>query len=197
MLLPGILTHEGIPHALRIIGVIPVVYIFAGLGSYWLFEKLKIFYKTKKQIIAFCLLISVFFFTLGYASFNKYFFQWAKTPEVEGAFSKNYLEIGNYLNSLPDNIQKYVIVNQPGVPVPWPDGLPMPCQTLMFIEKTKFGNLRAAYLLPEDLNQIKIDKEAIIIPMRYDEDLFVEIFGLFPGGEFQQKKGFWLYKINY
>ena len=46
MLLPGALTIEGIPHALRVIGVIPVVYIFAGLGggySYnWLSQKVKI-----------------------------------------------------------------------------------------------------------------------------------------------------------
>jgi len=34
MLLPAILTYEGLPHALRAIGVIPVCYIFAGIGAY-------------------------------------------------------------------------------------------------------------------------------------------------------------------
>ena len=38
MLLPGILTYEGIPHALRTIGVIPVVYIFVGLGGWKVYE---------------------------------------------------------------------------------------------------------------------------------------------------------------
>ncbi len=34
MLLPGILTFEGIPHSLRVVGTIPAVFIFAGLGAW-------------------------------------------------------------------------------------------------------------------------------------------------------------------
>ncbi|TSC89314.1 MAG: hypothetical protein G01um10142_536, partial [Parcubacteria group bacterium Gr01-1014_2] len=40
MLMPSILTWEGIPHALRSIGVLPVVMIFAAEGTWWLFETL-------------------------------------------------------------------------------------------------------------------------------------------------------------
>ena len=38
MLLPGMLTFEGIPHALRTIGAIPAAYILAAIGGYWVFE---------------------------------------------------------------------------------------------------------------------------------------------------------------
>jgi len=194
MLLPGVLSYEGIPHALRLIGVIPVVYVFAGLGAWWLFKKLKSFYKTKNQLIAFYLCLSILFLVLGYSQFNKYFYQWGKNPEVQGAFSKNYVAIGNYLNTLPDNVQKYVIVNQSGVPVPWPDGIPMPAQTLIFIERTKFGQIRSTYLLTEDLNQIKIDKKTVIVPLQYDDDLFSKLLILFPDGKFQEKNGIWIIK---
>jgi 4-amino-4-deoxy-L-arabinose transferase-like glycosyltransferase len=163
MLLPGILTYEGIPHALRTIGVIPVVYIFVGLGAWKVYEFLN--RNTAKKILLSVAAI-LFLLAMGISEFNKYFVKWAKNPEVENAFSKDYVEIGNYLNSLPPEIPKYVIVNESGVPVPFPNGIPMPAQTVMFIERIKFGEPRATYLKPEDLEKIKPGKEAIIIPMK-------------------------------
>ncbi|MFN3763897.1 MAG: hypothetical protein ACK4WK_11955, partial [Anaerolineae bacterium] len=41
MLLPGILTREGIPHSLRVAGVIPPVFIFAGIGANFIWERFK------------------------------------------------------------------------------------------------------------------------------------------------------------
>ena len=103
---------------------------------------------------------------MGISEFNKYFVKWAENPNVEGAFTQKFADIGYYLNSLPDNIPKYVIVNEPGVPVPWPNGIAMPAQTPMFIERIRFGEPRAIYLRPEDFDKIKPEKEAIIIPMK-------------------------------
>ncbi len=198
MLLSGILSYEGIPHSLRVVGVIPVVNIFAGFGAFFLYEKLKTLYKTKLQIIGFSLIIFVFLTAVAYSEFDKYFFQWAENNEVRGAFSENCLKIGEYLNSLPENLKKYVVVNQGGVPVPWPNGLSMPAQTPIFIERTEYGKTRAEYLLPENINQIKIDKteETMIVFMEYDENLFKDVWEKFPGGEFQEKEGFWIFKIN-
>lgn len=213
MLLPGVLTREGLPHALRIIGVIPVVYIFAGLGGWIIYQwfnqnvkktkrssRSKIYGMNKKLLV----LASIAFLLMtGIIQFDKYFVKWARLPEVEGAFSKNYVEIGNYLNSLPLETQKYVIVNQGGVPVPFPDGLPMPAQTLMFIERTKFGELRSTYLLPEDLEKIMIpvvytenNKKIVIIPLAFEQNLFQRLKQIFPQGEIQEQNQVWFYKIN-
>ncbi|XOB41858.1 MAG: ArnT family glycosyltransferase [Candidatus Nealsonbacteria bacterium] len=195
MLLPGVLTYEGIPHALRTIGVIPVVYIFAGLGFfkiYQWFDK-----NTKRKRLLFTA-ISLFLLMTGVVEFDKYFNKWGKHPEVRNAFSADYVEIGNFLNSLSAETQKYVIVNQPGVPVPWPDGIPIPAQTIMFIENAKFGQPQSTYLLPENLNQIKINnREVIIVPMRYNESLFAKIQQKFPKGEIQEKDGTWIYRVNF
>jgi len=100
-LLPGILTYEGIPHALRTIGVIPVVYILIGLGAWKIYEFLN--QNTAKKILLFIALI-LFLLATAIFEFNKYFVKWAKNPEIENAFSKDYVEIGNYLNSLPSEI---------------------------------------------------------------------------------------------
>jgi len=198
MLLPGILSYEGIPHSLRVIGAVPAVYIFAALASYWLYEKIKVFFKTKYQKITLYLCLSVFLLSIAYAQFDKYFFQWALRPEVKGAFSENYVKIGEYLNSLPDDTQKYVIVSQGGVPVPYPNGIPMPAQTPIFIEQIKFGETRAIYLLPNDLNKIKINKnkEIVIVPLQPELNLFSEIYKKFPKGEIQEKEEVIFYKIN-
>ena len=193
MLFPGILTFEGIPHALRTIGVIPAVYIFAGLAGWRLYNFLERNIKNKKLLI---LASIIFLLMVMVVQFDKYFLKWAKRPEVKDAFSKNYVEIGNYLNSLPPKIQKYVIVNVSGVPVPFPDGLPMPAQTVMFIEKTKYEKPQSIYLLPENLDQIKIEKWTVILPMRYDQNLFDKLSQKFPQGELQKKDDIRFFKIN-
>ncbi len=166
MLLPGILTYEGIPHALRTIGVIPVVYIFAGFGFFKIYQWFNKNTKRKRLLFS---AIFLFLLMTGVVEFDKYFNKWGKNPEVKNAFSADYVEIGNYLNSLPADTQKYVIVNQSGVPVPWPNGIPVPAQTIMFIESTKYGHPRSIYLLPEDLNKIKIKEEAVIVKMKYEQ----------------------------
>jgi len=194
MLLPGILTYEGIPHALRTIGVIPVVYIFAGFGFFKIYQWFN--KNTKRKGLLFTA-IFLFLLMTGVVEFDKYFNKWAKHPEVENAFSADYVEIGNFLNSLPAETQRYVIVNQPGVPVPWSDGIPIPAQTIMFIENAKFGQPQSTYLLPENLNQIKINnREVIIVPMRYDESLFIRVQQKFPEGEIQEKDGTWIYRLK-
>ena len=194
MLLPGVLTYEGIPHALRTIGVIPSVYIFAALGGIYSYNWLNNKIKNKNLFFVFC---SLFFVLLTFTQFYKYFFCWGQHPEVANAFSKDYVDFGNYLNSLPQDIQKYIIVNRSGVPVPWPDGLPMPAQTPMFMERTKFGKTNSIYLLPDRLNEIKIDeRKTIILPMAFDEGLLWELKTRFPQGEVRNENGVWVYKIN-
>jgi len=200
-LLPGMLTYEGVPHALRTIGVIPVVFIFAGLSCweiYKFFEK-----NTKRKIL---LLIASFFFlfAISFSEFNKYFFDWGKNKEVEGAFTKRFADIGYFLNSLPEDYQKYVIVNEPGVPVPYSDGIPMPAQTIMFIENMKYSSLQSTYLLPKDLDKIKIPtvhtqnkKQIVIISMAYEESLSNELSKRFPEGAIEKKDGFGIFKINF
>ena len=196
-LLPGFLSYEGIPHSLRVIGVVPFVYIFTAFGFYWLFEKIKVFFKTnyQKLILYFCLFI--FLFAIALFQFNKYFFKWAKNPAVKNAFSENYVEIGNYLNSLPKNIKKYVIVNQSGVPVPYPNGIPVSAQTTMFIERMKFGETRAIYILPTDISKIKINNcNAVFIPLHPDSNLFNSLHSKFPKGKIKKEKDITFYKIN-
>jgi hypothetical protein len=183
LLLGGILTYEGIPHALRTIGVIPPVYIFSAFGAFLIIEiGKKILPKNKYLKPTFLFLSFLIVILLIVGQYNRYFIVWAKNENVKGAFTQPFVEMGEYLNSLPENIEKYVIVNEPGVSVPYPDGIPVPAQTLMFQERIRSGAPRAVYLKPEEIDKIKIEDKAVILLMKDDEEILNKLKEKFPQG---------------
>ncbi len=150
-ILPAAASDEGIPHALRSILAIPPAMIFAALGGVWLYRLIKDhWHKRVATGIA-----TVFLFAVAAFAYYDYFVAWAGNPNVPGAFSANYVEIGDSINALPSSTMKYVIVNAGGVPV---NGIPMPAETTMFISHS-FTTADAAaahirYLLPGQTNEI-------------------------------------------
>ena len=193
MLLPAILTYEGIPHALRCIGAIPVCYIFAAFGAYAVYKFLYKFVESKKLnnslLLVACFL---FLFTCGYVQYDKYFMDWARQPDVENAFAKDYVEIGKYLNSLPSETARYVIVNQDGVLV---KSIPMPAQTVMFVEEISQQAQGTVYLLPEEIDEIELMEKLVVIPLQYDYEIFKKLIEKFPEGELRLQESFWLFEI--
>ena len=193
MLLPGILTREGIPHSLRVIGTLPTVFIFTAIGTekiyFLLIKKFK-----KEKIINFVFLI--FFLICAFLEFQKYFLVWAKKPEVKSEFTAEFVKMGNYLNSLPQDFEKYVIVNKNGVPISWAGNLPMPAQTIMFLEISKYGKIKSHYLLPENLEKIKIEKRGVVLPLVFDQNLFENLKRKFPQGQTKKVNNFFVYEIK-
>jgi hypothetical protein len=193
MLLPGILTREGLPHSLRVIGVIPPVFIFSGLGAFWFYQILE---KKIKNKLAFYPLVFLFLLFVLISEFNKYFFLWAKKPEVKNEFNQEYLVMGGFLNSLPENYEKYVIVNRGGQLIAWANNIPIPAQTIMFLEISKYGEIKSKYLLPEEVEKIKIEKEGVILPLECNFDLIERLKNLFPEGKIIKKDYFCAYEIK-
>lgn len=178
MLMPSALTFEGIPHALRSIGALPVVMIFAAEGTWWFFQTLAHWYREKdihpletprkkeqeaKVIVGTALIILLA--AIGIAQYDKYFNQWAKRPEVKSAFAADFVELGKRINQLPKETPKYVLVNASGVLV---DGIPMPAQTVMFITQTFTGEKQEEknifYILPGEEQFIR-ERNAMIFPL--------------------------------
>jgi 4-amino-4-deoxy-L-arabinose transferase-like glycosyltransferase len=201
MLLPGFLSGEGVPHALRTIGVIPVAHIFAGIGAYWLiFDVFGKICRTKRDLYVFVMCLVLFVVALTYASYDIYFNKWGKSNETKGAFTQDLSNIGDYLNSLPDNVNKYVVVTQGGTLV---NGIPMPAQTPIFLERLVFGEPRAKYLLPSDIDKINkttLSGPTTFVIMSYDADTLSKLFINFPISDFnsslKQKNGFWVYEFD-
>ncbi|TSC77390.1 MAG: hypothetical protein G01um101433_620 [Parcubacteria group bacterium Gr01-1014_33] len=145
MSLPATLTREGLPHALRSIGMIPPVMILAGFGAYSfasfvivLLERAKakapeLIGKITRIQREFLFLFIVAFLFVPLATYERYFQNWAQKPETYYAFATDFLHIGQYLNTLPTETKKIVVVNASGTDV---RGIPMPAQTVMFITDT-------------------------------------------------------------
>ncbi len=191
MLLAGILTIEGIPHSLRVAGTIPPVFVFAGMGADLIFEEIekrKRYFPLLKNVgILILILIAIF-------EFYRYFFIWANKPEVKSEFTEELLKMGNYLNSLPENVERYVIVNRGGMKISWANNLPISSQPIMFLEFSKYGKLKSNYLLPEDLEKIKIEKEGVILFLTKDEKLLEIVREKFPG-KLIENEYFWAWYV--
>jgi len=160
MLIPAILTEEGMPHSLRAIGSMIPAFMLAGLGAKYLYEKFaeKKEYLVKKITVFICSLIIIFDFSL-------YFVLWPKNPEVIGQFTTRYVEIAKYLNNLPSNYNKYVIVNINGTIV---DGLPIPAQTIKFLAYKK-SNIQ--YLEKESFKIANLKSPGVIIALENDNEI--------------------------
>jgi len=197
MLLPAILTAEGLPHALRTIGTIPVCYIFAALGGSLVYKFLAKFQHLKKSVLF--LICFLFLFLCVYFTFDKYFFDWAVIPAVKDSFAKNFVEIGEHLNSLPKTTNNYVIVNQSGVLVPIEQNgkikdIPMPSQTIVFVRATG-NNKPTVYLLPEEVDKFNFPENSIIIPLQYDSGLLKNLKQRFPQGQIKSQEDFWQFEM--
>lgn len=137
-LLPVIFSNEGLPHALRALLVMPVVFLWAGEGAWWFFSALRYWYAARDKhhheaALVSGLAVIIFLVSLGIAEYHRYFIQWGKNPETTSAFHRQYVQIGQEINSLPLHIPKYVIVEKGDVLV---NGIPVTAQTTMFVSKT-------------------------------------------------------------
>jgi len=229
MLVPSITTAEGLPHALRSIGAIPPSYIFTGLGSYWLFTKIKyqisnikninqnfypeqsrrtkIFNFTLPRLCRgfsikselFCVLIFAFCIALVYFSYRIYFIDWAKNPNVAGAFEQRFVDEASYLNSLRPDIKKYVIVNEDGTAVPYPGGIPMPSQTIMFLTRINQPETSVTYFKRDETSKLPdcLNCSIVILPMKYDQNLFNQLKQKYPGGKIEALGEFSVLKIGF
>jgi 4-amino-4-deoxy-L-arabinose transferase-like glycosyltransferase len=145
-ILPAAASDEGIPHALRS--------ILATLGGVWLYRVIK---KHWSVVLAKSLVVIFLVIVAGWGYYD-YFFVWAQNPNVSGAFSANYVTIGQQINALPTSTPKYVVVNAGGVIA---RGIPVSAETTMFVTHSFTTSDAAAanihYLLPTQTSSIPME----------------------------------------
>jgi hypothetical protein len=203
MLLPEALTFEGVPHALRAIGVIPAVMIISAIGGVWAYDWLRP--RTSKMAL---MSISIIFVAIiVIQGYWQYFIAWAQNPNVQEAFTVRYVDVANLAVSFPAGYQTVIIVNEDGVPVPYPDGIPMPAQTVIFaetahcyksyclIDKTWYSP-HSAYLKPDQLDQIVCRRKTVVIPMKNEQTIFDQLSQICPQGQIKSQNNITYYEIN-
>ncbi|MDP3696976.1 MAG: glycosyltransferase family 39 protein [Candidatus Taylorbacteria bacterium] len=192
MLLPGFLSTEA-PHALRTIGVIPVVMIFAAHGFRWLINLVrryhhltdlhaqtdKLIYKKESGLLL-VMTVTIFFVSLGFLEYSRYFRKWGSDPGLNDAFTQRYVDIADYLKNQSSNVPRYVLVNEGDVYV---DGVSNNAQTIKFLTRTHSQQCSVDnniyYLKDNALQTIRFPGQFILIPLKDSPGLGDELFWKF------------------
>jgi len=204
LLAPAFLTTEGAPHALRAIGVIPVVYLYAAFGFLLLVRLVFPKQYHRGSVWPFGIIACVMaLLALASFQFNNYFITWGKNPAVADAFSAPYVTMGKYVNDLEYGTHAYIIENVGGVAVTYPaavrDGntplLAMPAQTTIFIQQTsRRGLTNSHYLTMEEL-PFALQTPAVIIPLNATETTKKTLRMRYPQGDEFIEERFWGYSV--
>jgi hypothetical protein len=177
MLLPEMLTEEGLPHALRSIGTMPVVFIIATIPFLWILGRaVKSGYFFRASMAS--LFIFIFLF-IGLWDPIKYFVFWANNPNQHGQFTESYKNIATYLNSLPPDTNKYVFANGSGQEME--DGLPVSAHVVKYLT---YGKSQVTYL--KRGSDIILKKPMVIVLMKYDQGVVDKLKQLFPGAKVEK-----------
>ncbi len=109
MLLPEVMGAEGNPHALRSIGTMPFVFLFAALTFNYFISQAKDKNYIYKKVVAglmFLMLISI-----GLFNPIKYFVFWAHEPKAAQAFDKNLADAESYIQTLPSDEKVFFVAD--------------------------------------------------------------------------------------
>ena len=195
MMLPATLTREGLPHALRSIGMLIPVMIMSGAGAAWMWKSANEYLSASAQNPEYAdstsqiqrirkELLFLFFLVLTFIAinlFNTYHVRFANSKDAYLGFSANLTNIGRFMKTLPADTQKYVIVNGGGDKV---RGIPISGQPIMFLTGTFTEKSRneknTHYILENELSAIPQEKPLFVIPINTTKDLIKKIKERFP-----------------
>jgi 4-amino-4-deoxy-L-arabinose transferase-like glycosyltransferase len=110
MLLPEVLTAEGIPHALRSIGALPPTMVLAAIGiNYLLGAWYRVFpLNAAARSIGAAAVIGLIILS-AYQGYVEYFWAWASSPQTYAAYSEDTSTLANYFNNNPFHGQRYAV----------------------------------------------------------------------------------------
>lgn len=112
MLLPQLLTAEGIPHALRAIGVMPVIFILAAIGLSELLARWRGVFPHNPLAYRSALLIVVLVASLAtFYNYQRYFVAWANAPETFEAHNEQLYETAQHIKNYPIEGDYYLVLN--------------------------------------------------------------------------------------
>jgi len=176
LLLPSMLTREGLPHALRSIGSLVPTFLLLGMVAQYLARR-------KPVKIAF------FFLVLTHALLNVYiyFFVWGKNIYTYGAFEHRLSGIGAYLNDEAKNnpsTNLYIIANQDAVKTD--ANLPVSMEPIRFFSWNYRDKIH--YVLPTDFDFKNIALPAKVVFQLDDPNLVTQGRKVYPEAKFVRVK---------
>ena len=91
MLVPGVIAAQNAPDFLRVVGVIPAIFVLPALGLDWLLEQLRrLLPRGREPAMAAVLVLG--FLLMAYQTYAAYFVTWGRSPEVAAEFNSDLWE---------------------------------------------------------------------------------------------------------
>jgi hypothetical protein len=111
MLLPEVLSAQGIPHAMRALGAMPAALILAALGTDWLLQVWDRRFPLRAAaratgVLALALILAA----TAYGAYREYFVSWAGSSQAHQAFAADTVAISSYLNAGGFDGTTYVVI---------------------------------------------------------------------------------------
>jgi hypothetical protein len=109
MLIPEITTAEGIPHGLRLLGVVPAMFILPAWMISKAWDEIKTYIHIKQAAVAISI---IFFATIIVYDYNLYFKIAANSLEYDYAFRSDLTFVSKYLNSRDQKNSTYLSLDK-------------------------------------------------------------------------------------
>jgi 4-amino-4-deoxy-L-arabinose transferase-like glycosyltransferase len=113
LLLPEVLTAEGIPHALRSIGALPAALALAAIGIIYVLKQWHAVFPLNRVArtggtvaVAFLLVLTV------YQGYVQYFVAWANSPDTYNAYAEDMVAISDYYDNHSFNGKRYAVTGE-------------------------------------------------------------------------------------
>jgi 4-amino-4-deoxy-L-arabinose transferase-like glycosyltransferase len=157
-LAPEFLTNEGLPHSLRSIGVLPIVYIFAAFCINFLIDLAsrhsKFTYNLTLSLMIVLLLLAGICNTIKYHKF------WAQSTEQASAFNQDLTDIAKYIHTIPKTTKIYVIADN------------MQRLPILLLNENRPNLL---FISDSETEKIQIDSNFLIISPIQKDDLALQL----------------------
>ena len=168
MLLPSVLA--GGPSALRSIGTLPAVFMFAGIAAEFVFDMLVV---SRVARTLFLLVLTA----AGALEAHRYFVVWARDPRAALEADAPKLEVGRFLNSLSPSTPRYLVVNRDDddVSIPFIDrdgfefSLPISAETVLFATD---GHPTPIFLFDDDATDTDFVRGSVIVHLYSAPEFF-------------------------
>jgi 4-amino-4-deoxy-L-arabinose transferase-like glycosyltransferase len=171
MLLPNVLSIEGVPHALRSCGVLPAVALIGGVGLAEAERRLGRAVGPKKALVPVCALL------LGLAGLTayRYFIVWGEDPRVLEAHDGAYKAAARVLLEAPGDVTPFLIADGAGLRS---HGQPAEVQPYLF----EMRGRPPVVIGPRDADRMILQGKPALVAFILRDDRILEVIrGLNPG----------------
>lgn len=163
VMLPVIISNEGLPHALRAILMIPPVFILAASGGLGIHD----LFKAHLKPAGLKYMTWLFFLMLILEVYVSYFMIWSNRIEAKDSFAYQDYLLAEQINSLPLQLKKYIVVS--GTEGTIQRDYPISLQSVLFLTDTFSAEKRAEknifYVTPEQLLKMPKELDGMLIKL--------------------------------